>query len=98
MFLKNSRYANTPQVQITLADGTQVAAVQLRTVPATPGDATPITSNHRLDIMADRMYGDATRYWHIADANTALDANRLFRQWLKHDQNAPQLSILVPEN
>jgi len=98
MFLKNSRYANTPQVQLTLADGTQTAAVQLRTIPATPGDPTPITAKDRLDVMAQRSYGDATRYWHIADANTALDSNRLFVQWLAHDQNAPQLSILVPEN
>ncbi len=97
MFLKNSRYATTPQVQITLNGGTQVAAVQLRTVPATTGDPTLVTSNDRLDIMAERSYGDATRFWHIADANTALDANRLFVQWLENDQNAAQLSILVPE-
>jgi hypothetical protein len=98
MFLKTSRYANTPQVQLTLADGTQVAAVQLRTIPATSGDPTAVTGNDRLDIMAERSYGDATRFWHIADANTALDSNRLFVQWLANDQNAQQLSILVPEN
>ena len=98
MFLKNSRYANTLQVQLTLADGTQVSAVQLRTFPATPGDPTPVTAIDRLDVMAQRSYGDATRFWHIADANTALDSNRLFVQWLANDQNASQLSILVPEN
>ena len=42
-------------------------------MPATPGDMTPITSNDRLDVMAERLYTDATRYWHIADANTALE-------------------------
>lgn len=98
MFLKNSRYATTPQVTLPLKDGTQVTAVQLRALPATAGDATPVTSNDRLDVMAERNYGDATRYWHIADANTALDANWLFEQWLKDDENAQQLSILVPEN
>jgi nucleoid-associated protein YgaU len=98
MFLNTSRYAKTPTVQLTLADGTQVSAVQLRTVPAISGDVTPITSNDRLDIMAERFYGDATRYWHIADANSALDSRRLFVQWLVNDQNAQQLTILVPEN
>jgi len=98
MFLKTSRYAKTPTVLLTLPDGTQVAAVQLRTVPATAGDPTPITSNDRLDVMAERFYGDATRYWHIADANTTLDSNRLFVHWLVNDQNAQQLRILVPEN
>lgn len=97
MFLKNSRYATTQQVTLTLKDGTQAAAVQLRTVPTTAGIATEVTSNDRLDVMAERNYGDATRYWHIADANTELDANRLFVQWLKDDQNAQQLTILVPE-
>jgi hypothetical protein len=98
MFLKNSRYASTPQVTLTLKDETQITAVQLRTVPATSGAAAPVTSNDRLDLMAKWNYGDASRYWHIADANTALDANRLFDQWLKGDENAQQLSIVVPEN
>jgi hypothetical protein len=97
MFLNTSRYAKTPQVQMTVANGTQISAVQLRTIPATSGDVTPITSNDRLDVMADRNYGDATRYWHIADANPALDSNDLFEQWLANDQNAQQLTIAVPE-
>jgi hypothetical protein len=98
MFLKTSRYAKTPQVTLTLADGTQVTAVQLRSVPATPGDAVPITSNDRIDVMAERSYGDATRYWHIADANSTLDSRRLFVHWLRDDVNAQPLGIIVPEN
>lgn len=97
MFLKTSRYANVPQTTVTLEDGVQAAAVQLRSIPSISGDPTPITSNDRLDIMAERNSGDATRFWHIADANTALDSNRLFDQWLTDDQNARQLEILVPE-
>jgi|UPI0003652322 hypothetical protein len=97
MFLKTSRYANTPQIQMALPDGTQINAVQLRTIPSTPGDLTPVTSNDRLDVIAYRMYSDATRYWHVADANSALDANDLLVQWLADDENAQQLSIVVPE-
>jgi hypothetical protein len=97
MFLKTSRYANTPQIQIALPDGTQINAVQLRTIPATTGGLTPVTANDRLDVIAYRMYSDATRYWHIADANSALDANDLLVQWLADDENAQQLSIVIPE-
>ena len=97
MFLSNSRYATTPQVQWTLADGTQISAVKLRPLPATPGDATPLTSNDRLDVMAQRLYEDPTLFWHIADANTELDSRRLNRKWLESDVTAPPITINVPE-
>jgi hypothetical protein len=97
MFLNTSRYAKTPQISLTLADGTQITAVQLRTVPATSGDQIPVTSNDRLDVIAERNYGDATRYWHIADANSALDSRQLFVHWLRNDVNAQPLAITVPE-
>ncbi len=98
MFLKTSRYATTPQVQLTLADGSRVNAVQLRGVPATSGDLTDVTSNDRLDVMAARLYGDATRWWHVADANADPDSTRLFSQWLADDVNAPPPALIVPEN
>lgn len=98
MFLNTSRYAKTPTVQLTLSDGTQVSAVKLRTIPATAGTPTLMTTNDRLDIIAERNYGDATRYWHVTDANTELDGNNLLKQWLDGDQNAQQLSIDVPQN
>ena len=97
MFLKTSRYANTPQIQMALPDGTQINAVQLRTVPITPGDLTAVTSNDRLDVIAYRMYSDATRYWHVADVKSALYWNDLLEQLLADDENAQQLSIVVPE-
>lgn len=96
MFLPTSRYAKTPTVQLTLSDGTQVSAVQLRTIPATAGTPTTVTANDRLDVMAERNYGDSTRYWHIADANTEMDSNQLLKQWLDGDQTAQPLSIEVP--
>ena len=98
MFLKTSRYATTPQVQVVLPDGKQAAAIQLRTVPVTAGDPTPVTPNDRLDVMAQRAYGDATRYWHVADANAELLSTRLFDQWLEDDQNSPPLVITVPQS
>ena len=31
----------------------------------------------RLDLIAHERTGDATQFWHIADANTALDSRTL---------------------
>ena len=98
MFLNTSRYAKTPTVQLTLPDTSQVSAVKLRTIPDTAGQPTPLTTNDRLDVIAERSYGDSTRYWHITDANTEPDGNQLLEQWLDGDQNAQQLTIEVPEN
>jgi hypothetical protein len=96
MFLNTSRYAKTPTVTITLGDGTQVSAVKLRTIPATASTSTQVTQNDRLDILAERSYGDSTRYWHIADANTELDSNALLKQWLDGDRTAQPLHIGIP--
>jgi len=98
MFLNTSRYAKTPNVQVKLNGGRKVSAVKLRTIPATAGQPTAVTANDRLDVIAQRNYGDATRYWHVTDANTALDGKRLLEQWLDGDQNARQLTINIPEN
>ena len=42
---------------------------------------TVIVKEHdRLDIIAQRRYANPTLFWHIADANTALDAAELTRE------------------
>jgi hypothetical protein len=79
MFLANSRYARTATVQIKLRDGRVVTAVKLRRLPATPGQPRVVAGNDRLDVMAQRKYGDGTQFWHIADANSELQANDLVR-------------------
>lgn len=89
MFLANSRYADVEQVEVTLADGRSVTVVKLRRLPAIVGAETMVKGNDRLDILAERRYGDATRYWHIADANTALQAAALTEE--------PGRVIRVPE-
>lgn len=98
MFLSSSRYANLPQVETTaLPGGATVAAVKLRRLPVVVGDPTPITDADRLDIIADQEYGDATMFWHLADANTELYALNLLRPWLPNDPHAGQITISVPE-
>jgi hypothetical protein len=36
-----------------------------------------VKGTDRLDVMAQRQYSDGTRFWHIADANTELEASKL---------------------
>jgi hypothetical protein len=77
MFRSNSRYFDTPTVTAAGADGRDVAAVSLRVLPRIAGKPTVVRSGDQLDVMAQDRTGDGTRFWHIADANTELEANAL---------------------
>jgi hypothetical protein len=77
MFLKNSRYAGLSTVIARDRSGREVTAVKLRRLPPTDGDAVVVQGHDRLDLMSENRYRDATRYWHVADANTELEANSL---------------------
>ena len=79
MFLKNSRYYGLPTVTAFDRSGDEVVAVKLRRLPAVQGDPLTVEGHDRLDVICDLQYGDPTRYWHIADANTELEANELVR-------------------
>ena len=77
MFLESSRYAKVPVAQIRAADGRTVSALGLRRLPATAGEPRIVRGHDRLDLLAHGIDGDGTRWWHVADANTALDAHVL---------------------
>jgi hypothetical protein len=77
MFLPNSRYADVPKTVVTLRTGETVSVVRVRRLPTVDGEPTIVKGNDRLDIFADRRYGDPTQFWHVADANTELEAGRL---------------------
>ena len=79
MFLKSSRYFGLPTVQATDRSGRAVAAVKLRRLPATFGSSLSVRASDQLDVMSEERFGDATRYWRIADANSRLEANELVR-------------------
>jgi hypothetical protein len=83
MFLESSRYFNQKLVDAASSDGKSVKAVSLRRLPAVSGDARIVKGNDRLDIMAQRQYENPTWFWHIADANTELEANQLVKQPLR---------------
>lgn len=77
MFLDNSRYKNVATVQTTLATGETVVALKLRRLTPVAGDPRTVRSGDRLDLIAHELNGDATQFWHVADANTALDSRSL---------------------
>jgi hypothetical protein len=79
MFLKNSRYYGLPTVIARDRAGDSVTAVKLRRLPTMAGDPFTVQGHDRLDVICDLQYADPTRYWHIADANTELEANELTR-------------------
>jgi len=89
MFLDKSRYARVDVVEVRAADGSTVEAVKLRRLPTTAGSPVNVTDRDRLDILAQRRYGEPTWFWHIADANTELEASALTER--------PSRTIVVPE-
>ena len=79
MFLKNSRYDGLPTVTGNDRAGRSVVAVKLRPLPMTVGEQITVKGHDQLDVMSEERFHDATRYWHIADANTELEAATLVK-------------------
>ena len=77
MFLPNSRYAKVGTVETTTSTGEVVTALKLRRLTPTAGEPRVVEAGDRLDLLAQERTGDATQFWHIADANTALDGRTL---------------------
>ncbi len=77
MFLENSRYYKVDTVQTTAAGGVAVTALKLRPLAAPSGEAYTVKDNDQLDVLSQQQYADGTKFWHIADSNTALQANDL---------------------
>ena len=80
MFIDNSRYIDVKTVDVETENGRIVSAIKLRRLPYAAGGPTVVKGNDRLDVMAQRLYSDGTKFWHIADANTELEANELVTQ------------------
>lgn len=77
MFLDNSRYKNVATVETALATGETVVALKLRRLTPMAGAPRGVQAGDRLDLIAYEQHGDATRFWHVADANSALDSRTL---------------------
>ena len=77
MFGKKSRYFGLETVAVKDIMGRTVPAVKLRRPADTTGDAKVVVDGDQLDVMAQDLYNDPARFWHIADANCDLEANEL---------------------
>ncbi len=77
MFLANSRYAKVATVETTTSTGETVVALKLRRLTPVAGAPQTVHGGDRLDLVAQAVNGDATQFWHVADANTALDSRTL---------------------
>ena len=77
MFLENSRYIDVKTVEGEDSNGRKVTALKLRRLPFTPGTPAVVKGIDRLDVMAQRNYSDGTKFWHVADGNSELEANKL---------------------
>jgi hypothetical protein len=100
MFDANSRYAKLPIVEAENATGKKANVVKLRKLPYVQGNLTEVKGTDRLDIMSHRKFKDGTKFWHVADANTELEANALIETVRPENPLATQETkfILVPEN
>jgi len=90
MFLPNSRYHKVPTVETTTSTGDTVTALKLRRLTPVAGDPQMVQAGERLDLLAQARRGDATQFWHVADANTALDGRELV--------DTPGATVIVPRN
>jgi hypothetical protein len=79
MFSKNSRYFGLKTVNGKDRSGRPAQAVTLRRLPQTDGIELQVEAKDQLDVMSETRYKDATLYWHIADANSELEAESLVR-------------------
>ena len=77
MFLKKSRYYNTATIVAHDANNREVKALTLRRLATTSGELTQVHDHDQLDVMSHRRNQDGTKFWHIADANSDLEANNL---------------------
>jgi hypothetical protein len=73
MFFPGSRYLHLTPYSVTRPDGSVVQATRL----PTPGPALVLgyyrrNTGDRLDQIAGRFLADATRFWHVCDANAAM--------------------------
>ncbi|MND52116.1 hypothetical protein D3C80_431230 [compost metagenome] len=90
MFLQNSRYVRVATVQTTSSTGEAVVALKLRRLTPVAGEPQMVQAGDRLDLLAHARNGDATQFWHVADANSALDGRSLVA--------TPGDTLLVPRS
>ena len=80
-FPATSRYANVETATMMDADGSEIAYLRRRFVPA-PGALAQIQehiviASDRLDVVTAQHLGDPEQFWQICDANRAFEPAQL---------------------
>jgi len=84
MFDPKSRYYFLETATRVMPDNRSVAYVRRRFLPAT--DTMPtlveitVTQGDRLDLVTARTLGDSEQFWHICDANNAMNPIELMAE------------------
>ena len=84
MFEPNSRYASIPTQSFTQSDGRKVTYVRRRFLPQ--GQSLPllrevvVENEERLDMLTAKTLGDPEQFWHIGDANNAMQPQALMTE------------------
>jgi len=94
VFLETSRYFDVKTVEAETENRRKVQAIKLRRLPFVAGTPAVVGGKDRLDVMSQSKYGDGAKFWHIADANTELEANKLVKERV---QDKETRVINVPE-
>ncbi|HUO55495.1 MAG TPA: hypothetical protein VMU18_12180 [Rhodoblastus sp.] len=77
MFDHASRYSTLDIANFDFPDGRSIAYVRRRFLPQ--GDDMPVlaevnvATGERIDLLANRIYGDPLAFWRLCDANNAMD-------------------------
>ena len=77
MFDHTSRYASLDTETMVLPDGRPVAFVRRRFPPQARDlkilAEVAVAPGERIDLLANRIYGDPLAFWRLCDGNDALD-------------------------
>ena len=99
MFHHTSRYYPIEIADLSLPDGRTVTFARRRFLPA--GESLPLLSFvnvspvDRIDLVADRVYGDPLMFWRLCDANDAMDPLQMIAE-AAGDSGAP-LRVAMPQ-
>ena len=78
MFFKGSRYANVGEHALVDERGRVVRYKKIRFIPTVEARLPHrFIAGERLDLLADRYFHDAERYWRICDANPCMHPDEL---------------------
>lgn len=73
MFARGSRYQSVPDAVYVDGAGREIAYKRLRVIPSPRGVIThAVAREDRLDLIANRYFGDPEQFWRIVDANAGM--------------------------